>query len=308
MSRPPSQPSTIYGTSPENRGEGGWTAVTNACANLMPLYDGFPRARLSNSDEHQMKTVFESPTIRIIETTDVEGDAQRQLYLGPPFNSIQGAIKVNKPNFHVHDFTKKLTFGALCVRNGIDRALFLGLGAGVVVQSIRDMVASAKIDIVDVNLELFEPSHKYFFDLDATNLELYHEDAYSFVKRSDKRYDYICCDIFGSSLEVPDYVLSGEFAAAVKTRLNATGIFAVNTHRQLHKSLTESLSRSFKFVFSLPGNNCLLLCTASWPQFVIDEQVIAHYLDKNVDIKAIQQSITLTQHVEMGAVTSRVSI
>jgi hypothetical protein len=248
-----------------------------------------------------MSTVFDSPTVRIIETTDAEGDTQRQLYLGPPFNSIQGAVKVNKPKFHVHDFTQKLTFGALCARKGIHHALVLGLGAGIVIQSIRDIAPSARIDIVDIALELFEPSHRYFFDLGSDNVELYHEDAYSFIRRSNKRYDYICCDIFIASLEVPNYVLSGEFAEAVKNCLSGAGILAINTHRQSQKSLTESMSKSFKFVFSLPGNNCLLLCTDAWPQFVTDENLIAQQLQNNLDIKAIQQSITVTQHVDTGA-------
>lgn len=247
-----------------------------------------------------MNTVFESPTVRIIETTDADGDRQRQIYLGPPFDRIQGAVKIGKPKFLVHDFAKKLTFGALCVRKGIRRALVLGLGGGVMVQAIRDMAPDAKIDIVDLNIEVFEASHKYFFDLDSDNLSLHHDDAYAFIKRTGEQYDYICCDIFGPSLEVPDYVVSGEFAEAVKTRLGAAGILAFNTHRQLHKSLTESLSGSFKFVFSLPGNNCLLLCTDCWPEFVADEKVIAEYLEKNVDIKAIEQTMTVIQRVQSG--------
>ncbi|BCF98830.1 hypothetical protein PPGU19_033990 [Paraburkholderia sp. PGU19] len=248
-----------------------------------------------------MKTVFETTTVRIIETSDAEGDTQRQLYLGPPFSSIQGAIKVNKPKFHVHDFTKKLTYGALCVRNGVHDALVLGLGAGVVIQSIRDFAPSVKIDIVDVNLELFEASHKFFFDLDSDNIQLFHEDAYHFVDRANKKYDYICCDIFGSSLEVPNYVLSGELAGKVKHCLSAEGIFAINTHRQLHKSLVESLSKSFEFVFSLPGNNCLLLCSDVWPQFVADDALIAQQLQNNVDIASIHHDMTLTQRVDIQA-------
>ncbi|WP_157647946.1 spermidine synthase [Burkholderia ubonensis] len=246
-----------------------------------------------------MNTLFESSTVRIIETSDAEGDTQRQLYLGPPFNNIQGAVKVNKPKFHVHDFSKKLTYGALCVRNGVHNALILGLGAGIVIQSIRDLAPSAHIDIVDLNLELFEPSHTFFFDLDSENLELFHEDAYHFVSRSQKKYDYICCDVFGSSLEVPDYVLSGELTEKVKRCLSEAGIFAINTHRQLHKSLIESLSLSFKFVFSLPGNNCLLLCSDAWPQFIFDDATIAQQLVNNVDIAAIRDGMTLTQRVDI---------
>lgn len=247
-----------------------------------------------------MKTVFESTSVKIVETIDAEGDTQRQLFIGPPFTNVQGAMKVDRPDFHVHDFTKKLTFGALSVRGGIRDALFLGLGAGIVIRAMGDIAPEAKVDIVDINLELFDACSRYFVNLDAEAVSLYQEDAYGFVKRSGKRYDFVCCDIFGASLEVPDYLLSGEFAAAVKRCLSDAGIAAFNTHRALHKSMAEALCRQFKFVFSLPGNNALLLCTDVWPQFVLDERVEAAQRRNNVDVRAIRDSMTLMRRVDFG--------
>jgi hypothetical protein len=247
-----------------------------------------------------MQTVFESTSVKIVETVDPEGEVQRQLFIGPPFTNVQGAMKVDRPTFHVHDFTKKLTFGALSVRGGIRDALFLGLGAGIVVRAVSDMAPQAKLDIVDINLELFDACSRYFFNLDAERFTLYQEDAYGFVKRSNKRYDFVCCDIFGASLEVPDYLLSGEFATAAKRCLADDGIVAFNTHRALHKNMAESLCRHFKFVFSLPGNNALLLCTDAWPQFVLDARVEAVQRGNNVDMKGILDSMTLMRRVDFG--------
>ena len=150
-----------------------------------------------------MKTVYESETIKIVEMVDDDGDVQRQLFLGPPFRNVQGAIKTTRPKFHVQEFSRNLTYGALCIPGEVKTALFLGLGAGVVIQAVRDMFPSARVDIVDISAELIEVSHDFFFQIYSDNVGLFPEDAFSFVKKADKKYDYICCDIWAHSLEIP---------------------------------------------------------------------------------------------------------
>src|SRR6476620_5803695 len=97
------------------------------------------------------QTLYEGENIKVLECVDEEGDLQRQLLLGPPFNNPQGIIKTSRPKFHVQPFTRNLTYGAVCVPGGVENALFLGLGAGVVVQAVRDLFPAAGIDIVDLN-------------------------------------------------------------------------------------------------------------------------------------------------------------
>lgn len=245
-----------------------------------------------------MKEVYVSQSIKIIESTDNDGDVQRQLYLGPPFNNTQGAIKTSRPDFHVHEFTRNLSYGALCVSGGIRNALFLGLGAGVAVQTVRRFFPEANIDIVDINLELFEVSHRHFFNIESNNVKLFHEDAHSFIQRASEKYDYICCDIWTHSLDVPNYILSGEFSALAKNCLTENGIFSINTQKVLHKNLCESLIRQFKFVLSLQGYNCSLLCTNSPPDFPTDADLAADLLSRNINIEAIRDNMILLQSVK----------
>lgn len=243
-----------------------------------------------------MKTVYESETIKIVEAVDENGDVQRQLFLGPPFRNVQGAIKTSRPKFHVQEFTRNLTYGALCVPGEIKNALFLGLGAGVVIQAVRDMFPSARVDIVDISAELFEVSHDFFFEIYSDNVGLFPEDAFSFVKTTDRKYDYVCCDIWAHSLEIPGFLLDGApggFLDCVKNITNGNGVFSLNTQRYFHKQFAEALLRQFKFVFSLKGFNCLLLATDVHPKFITDKKIIDEMLVKNIDINAIQDNLVL---------------
>src|SRR5262249_42646783 len=89
------------------------------------------------------QTLYEDGTMRILECVDEDGDVQRQFVPGPPFKIPQGVIKINRPKFQVQPFSRHLTYGAVCVPGGVKNALFLGLGAGIVVQAVRDLFPSA---------------------------------------------------------------------------------------------------------------------------------------------------------------------
>lgn len=243
-----------------------------------------------------MQTVYQSETIQVVERVDDDGDVQRQLFLGPPFRNVQGAIKTDRPRFHVQEFTRNLTYGALCVPGDLKAALFLGLGAGVVIQAVRDMFPSAHVDIVEINAELIEVSHDFFFQIYADNVSLFPEDAFPFVKTVNKKYDYICCDVWAHGLEVPTFLLDGAaggFLDCAKNITNTNGVFSVNTQRHLHKQFAEVLLEHFKFVFSLRGFNCLLLATHEHPKLITDNKVIEEMAANNIDINAIQDNLVL---------------
>ncbi|MBO9536358.1 fused MFS/spermidine synthase [Herbaspirillum sp.] len=252
-----------------------------------------------------MNIIYESESVKIVEVLDSDGDTQRQLYIGPPFNRVQGTIKLNKPRFHVHVFTKNISYAALCVPQGVRNALFLGLGAGIAIQTVRDAYPEAQIDVVDLNRDLFDAAHNHFFSLDADNVELFHEDAFSFIRRATRKYDYICCDIWTESLDIPEFVVSGAFSSQVKASLNPGGVFALNTQKNVQKEMTESLTKDFKNLFSLPGYNSMFLASDAWPAFIQDEKMIAHYLELNIDINFIHDNMILMQSARTHGLSPR---
>lgn len=237
-----------------------------------------------------MHIVYESNDIRIVDGANPDGAMERHIALGRPFNHPQGTIRLDAPAFHVHEFTRHLTYGALCAADGIKRALFLGLGAGIAVQTLRDLVPLAEIDIVDLNRELFEVSDRYFFSLQAQNVHLYHADAFAFVVQAAERYDYIACDIWGPSLEVPPFLLTTDFYENIKRILADAGVFAINTANHVHKHATEQILNRFKRASSLEGNNTFLIGSDN-PlvplQGMADPKILHNLLAINIDVRRI---------------------
>ncbi len=244
-----------------------------------------------------MRILYEAGSIRIGEVTDDDGEAQRQLLLGPPFENLQGAIKTGRRKFHVQEFTRNLTYGALCVPGTVRSALFLGLGAGVVIQTVRDLFPAAAVDIVDLNAELFAISNEYFYRIDAENIRWFSQDASEFVAKADRKYDYICCDIWGHHLEPPRFLVEEAFAASIKGIMNVDGALSVNTQWFLHKQLVHALAREFEFVQSLKAYNCILVATNQTPRATTDEKEASTLLFNNIDVNSIRANAVLMRGV-----------
>jgi spermidine synthase len=242
---------------------------------------------------HSTRTLFESGHIQVLEGIDDAGEVQRHLLLGPPFKNPQGIIKPDNPKFHVQPFTRNLTFGALLIPGEVKNVLFLGLGAGVVVQAIRDLFPAATIDIVDLDAELFSVSNEFFFSIDAENVHWFAEDAAGFVTKADKRYDYICCDIWGDHLQVPEFLTEYSFIQTVKRILSDNGVFAISTNKLLHAHMSGMMVHEFRNVFSVLAPTCLLIGLNASPRLVSDPKVTAHLLSNNVDINAIRDNSML---------------
>jgi spermidine synthase len=239
------------------------------------------------------RTLFESGHIQVLEGTGDDGEVQRHLLLGPPFQNPQGIIKPDKPKFHVQPFSRNLTYGALLIPGEVKNVLFLGLGAGLVVQAIRDLHPAATIDIVDLDAELFSVSNEFFFSIDAPNVHWFAEDASNFVRNADKRYDYICCDIWGDHLQVPEFLTEYSFIQTVRRILSEHGVFAISTNKLLHAHMSGMMVHEFKTVFSILAPTCLLIGMNGSPRLVSDPQVTAQLLANNLDVNAIRESSML---------------
>lgn len=247
-----------------------------------------------------MKVLFSSDTVRVIESQDGRGETLRQLFLGPSFNHTQGGYQPARPHEHIHEFTRNLTLGALNAfsHTGLRNALFLGLGAGIVVQEVRGINPDVELDIVDLSLDVFDASNLHFFNIDAPNIQCHHADALHFVKHLDQRgthYDFICCDIWGHSLEMPEYILGPEFLGRISTHLRPGGVYALNAHRHMHKPLSEALTRHFQHVVSWSGNNSSFMCSNAPPRFELPAALVSQLEQHRIDLPSSLHQATWMQ-------------
>ncbi len=234
-----------------------------------------------------MNIIYQSSNIRVAEFLDADGDMQRQLFFGPDFLSCQGALKTSRPLYQLHEFTRHLTYAAFTPAVPLVRILFLGLGAGIAIHATEKFFPSAHVDIVDYNRELFEISHKYFFDLEQPGFSLISDDAATFILQSTSTYDLICCDIWGPSLETPTFLRNADFYDAVRARLREGGSFAINISANEHKRVSEMLAHRFLSTISLRGNNAFFISSDQpriEPHMAPPKDTLATY---NIDVEAI---------------------
>lgn len=155
----------------------------------------------------------------------------------------------------------------------------IGLGGGSVVRSY--VKEGWKIDAVEIDPAVTNIARQYFGVMsdDATISEM---DGRRFLATSDKKYDLIVLDAFGSSY-IPFHLVSDEALALVSSRVADHGILAINIWAEGWKdpmavSLAATIQRHFSFVRALPiaeppdqlGNMILL---ASDHQFELKGQL-----------------------------------
>jgi hypothetical protein len=236
-----------------------------------------------------VRVLHQSETVRVFEDVD-DGEIVRKIAFGPSFSCVQGVVKPSDPSFHVQEYTRLLTYAALCAAQGIGRALFLGLGAGIVVHAVRTLFPDATVDVVDINHELFEVAHTHFFNLESSSVNLFHDDAQAFVQKSRQRYDFICCDLWGMEHDIPQFlVLAPDFYRSIKAIGAPGGVCAVNTSSLVHKSICEHLTSVYRHVVSMEGDNTLLIASDVEPKATAGEAARSVLAASNVDVSRIEK-------------------
>lgn len=107
---------------------------------------------------------------------------------------------------------------------GAHRALFWGLGAGVLEREFR--LRGLKTTAVEIDPQVAEVARKYFY-WDAPLDSLCIEDARFFLEKEEETFDLIFVDCF-SGEELPFYLLSRQALGRMKERLSPQGVLLIN--------------------------------------------------------------------------------
>ena len=231
--------------------------------------------------------VYLSENIAVCDLVDAEGEKQRQLLLGPPFVHPQGTIKLQRPGYHVYQFSQNLTYAGLCVQGGVSKALFLGLGVGMTVQALRKLFPEMHATVVDLNRELFQVANDFFFPLASDLVHLVHGDAHRHILDTTEQYDYIACDLWSGALEVPAFLVQPESYQRFKAILKPGGVFAINAPSHLHKSVAHMVATAFEHGQSVLANNTLIIASDQPLVPACDEDLKRSLLAENLDVDKI---------------------
>ncbi len=160
------------------------------------------------------------------------------------------------------------------------RALIVGLGAGCLARQLA--VASWRVDAVEIDPEVTRAARE-FFRFQPEFAEVHHADGRRFLRSTDRTWDLIVLDAFGSG-SVPFHLLTAEAFAEARARLAPGGVIAVNLEavgwqEPLVRAAAATLGTSFAHVTALPIaeppdqlGNVVLLGTDRVPE-IADERL-----------------------------------
>ncbi|MCB9503786.1 MAG: fused MFS/spermidine synthase [Deferribacteres bacterium] len=149
--------------------------------------------------------------------------------------------------------------------------LLIGLGGGSLVTNY--VQNGWTVDAVEIDSVVSRVAFQYF-DLDPASFRLFHMDGRQYLTNTNRRYDVLLMDAFGSGA-VPFHLATRDYFQLIKTRLKDGGILAINIESVGWKSriiaaLAKTLQQAFAHVMVLPVaeppdalGNLILLATES---------------------------------------------
>lgn len=152
--------------------------------------------------------------------------------------------------------------------------LLIGLGGGSIVKNYaRDGWA---VEAVEIDPVVVDVANKYF-GLQASEGKIHTMDGRQFLLGTEKKYDVIIMDAFGSS-SIPFHLTTQESFGLIAAHLRENGVFAINLESKgwfeaIVESLGATLKQHFEYELVLPittradmlGNIVLLASNTEFP-------------------------------------------
>jgi spermidine synthase len=146
------------------------------------------------------------------------------------------------------------------------RVAILGNAGGTTARALGRFFPATRVDGVEIDGELTELGRRWF-DLRNPRLEVFHEDARPYLRRTDRRYDVIMVDAYRQPY-IPFYLTTREFFDLARDRLEPRGAVIVNAGHpegqdDLEKVLAATLADVFPNVMRDPSEDTNTLIIAS---------------------------------------------
>ncbi len=164
---------------------------------------------------------------------------------------IDGIIQsgIDREGVSVFPYTHAMERLALAWHPGVDSALVIGLGAGVLPQSLRRDRVDA-VDVVEIDPAVERAAERYFgYARGADRLVI--DDGRRFLNLTERRYDAIFVDAF-SSEALPAHLFSVEAFGAMRRHLTPDGVLLINDRELVgpgDSAAHQALARSLRALF-----------------------------------------------------------
>ncbi|HYI99035.1 MAG TPA: fused MFS/spermidine synthase [Thermoleophilaceae bacterium] len=235
-----------------------YAAVPAAIAALVALPVGTLKAESDSG-----RTIFETDTeyqyARVVERDDGsrvlelnEGQAQHSLWR--PGTVLTGGY-----------WDGMLALPLAGLERPPRRVAILGNAAGTMARAYGRLFPATRVDGAEIDAELSEIGRRYF-GLGGPRLELHHEDARPFLRRTDARYDVIAIDAYRQPY-IPFYLSTREFFELCRERLAPGGVVVINIghpegQTELERVLAATIGEAFPHVLRDPFDETNTLVVA----------------------------------------------
>lgn len=236
--------------------------------------------------------------ISVAESIDRRNGKRVRVMITDP-DAAQSLMYIDSPYELVSDYTK---FYDLAFHYNPDatRLLMLGGGGYCVPKHILSERPGASIDVVELDPGITETARKFFHLEDSPNLQIFHEDARTFLNRAKRDniepYDAIFMDTFNSAVVIPFQLTTVEAGEKLRSLLKPGGVLVVNIISSVYgqksgvfHGIYKAFSKSFSTMMIFPANapepkyshalqNIMLVAGDFVPEAVSPNDKYAHLL------------------------------
>ena len=166
------------------------------------------------------------------------------------------------PNEFPHEHYHQIFYDLYKQKQNKDNILLLGNAAGTylsaIIYDMNQTGTSSNIDVVEIDKELTNIAHKYFFMPEDKRVTFHYKDARVFLnqtsqKKHGKKYDLIYFDIYTNNYLIPYHLITQETMQRIQSLLNDNGILCINVIGGSQGSSKDYLNQMYtqvKSVFS----------------------------------------------------------
>ncbi len=197
--------------------------------------------------------------LSIVESVDTRNNRRVRILITDP-DYTQSLMYVDQPSELVSEYTKFYDL-AFHYKPDTKKILMLGGGGYSVPKFLLENRKGVSVDVVELDPGITEAAREYFSLKDDPNLRIFHEDARTFLNRSNEKYDAIFMDIFNSAIVIPFQMTTIETAARLRELLNPDGVLIVNIISSLYgpksgvfHGIYKAFSTSFTNMMIFPVN------------------------------------------------------
>jgi len=226
----------------------------------------------------------------------VDYNNKRTLYLNGMRHS---QMDKDNPNELVIEYTKYFHLGKL-FNPQLEKILFVGGGGFSGPKNFLENYPDSLIDVVEIDSEVIDAAKTYFSLSDNPRLQIFNEDARTFLINSDNKYDLIILDAYATDY-VPFHLLTQEFFQILKERLEPNGVVVSNLFGSLEgdtsdlpRSVYKTMKSSYPTVYVFPtaknpihiGQNLIFVATQDTEQFDRNDLEYLSYQNNANDLLA----------------------